>query len=168
MLLQQDCYLPKLITIVSRHGAIVGSAVRRGPRPLVAVKATYVLTLSDKGATITVTVTGKKAGYSTVSKGSAKTVPVAAGRLTTSIPRVTGTAKVGKNLKVAPGTWGPSPVKLKYQWRANGSAIKGATKSTHKLTSKQKSKKITVSVTGSRAGYGTVTKTSVATGKVKQ
>ena len=44
-------------------------------------------------------------------------------------PKITGTAKVGYTLKATPGTWGPAPVALKYQWKVNGAAISGATAS---------------------------------------
>ena len=59
------------------------------------------------------------------------------------------------------------PAPLCYQWYAGGAKIKGATKSTFKITSKQKGKKITVKVTAKKSGYQTVTKTSKATAKVR-
>ena len=80
-------------------------------------------------------------------------------------PKITGTAKVGKKLTAKAGTWSPKPT-LSYQWYAGSSKIKGATKSTFKVTSKQKGKKITVKVTATKSGYQTVTKTSKATAKV--
>lgn len=55
---------------------------------------------------------------------------------------------------------------LTYRWKANGSPISGATKSTLKLPSAAKGKKITVTVTGSKTGYTSVVKTSKATAAV--
>jgi hypothetical protein len=81
-------------------------------------------------------------------------------------PKITGTAKVGKTLKVKAGTWNPKP-KIKYQWYANGKAIKGATKAAYKLKKAQKGKRITVKITATKSGYNTVTKTSGKTAKVK-
>jgi hypothetical protein len=81
-------------------------------------------------------------------------------------PKITGTAKVGKKLKVKAGAWNPKP-KLTYRWYANGKAIKGATKASYKLKKAQKGKRITVKVTASKSGYNTVTKTSGKTAKVK-
>jgi hypothetical protein len=43
---------------------------------------------------------------------------------------VTGTAKVGYRLIAVPGTWGPAPVTLKYQWYRSGVAILGVTAAT--------------------------------------
>jgi hypothetical protein len=83
-----------------------------------------------------------------------------------AVPKITGKAKVGKTLKVKVGKWSPVP-KFTYQWYAGGKAIKGATKATLKLKKAQKGKKITVKVTGKKAGYITKTKTSKATAKVK-
>ena len=81
-------------------------------------------------------------------------------------PTISGTAKVGKKLTAKAGTWKPSGVKLKYQWYRGSKKISGATKKTYTLTSADKGKKITVKVTGTKPGYTTVSKTSVASGKV--
>ena len=52
-------------------------------------------------------------------------------------------------------------------WRVrNGKAIKKATKSSYKLVTADKGKKITVKVKGSKSGYTSVSKTSKPT-KVK-
>lgn len=85
----------------------------------------------------------------------------------TPTPKISGTVKVGKTLKAKPGTWKPSGVKLSYQWYRGSSKISKATKSSYKLTSKDKGKTIKVKVTGTKSGYLSVAKTSKATGKVK-
>lgn len=131
-----------------------------------ATKATYVLQAADVGKAMSVKVTGKKTGYTTVSKTSAVTAKVANGTLTSPTPTIKGTAKVGKTLTVTTGTWGPQPVTLKYQWFRSGTAIAKATSATYKLVSKDKGKVITVKVTGSKSGFTTVTKASAATKKV--
>ena len=81
-------------------------------------------------------------------------------------PKITGTVKVGKKLTAKPGVWKPSSVKLSYQWLRNGKAIKGATKAVYTLASKDKGKKITVKVTGKKAGYASKSVVSKATKKV--
>ncbi len=86
----------------------------------------------------------------------------------TPTPKISGTAKVGKTLKAKAGTWKPSGAKFSYQWYRGSSKISGATKSSYKLTSKDKGKKITVTVTGSKSGYLSVAKTSKTTGSVKK
>lgn len=92
--------------------------------------------------------------------------PVAPARLVAATPRISGTAKVGRTLKVKVGSWSPKP-SFTYQWFANGKRITSkGTKSSFKLTAKQKGKRITVRVTGRKSGYVTVTTTSRATKKV--
>jgi hypothetical protein len=132
-----------------------------------ATASTYTPTSTDRGKTLSVSVTGSAAGYTDVTQTSAGKV-VAYGTLTTTTPKITGTVKVGKTLTAVPGTWkaGSKSATLTYQWYAGGKKISGATKKTYKLKSAQKGKKITVSVKGSATGYTSVTKTSKATAKV--
>jgi hypothetical protein len=81
-------------------------------------------------------------------------------------PRIAGTAKVGRTLKVRVGSWSPRP-SFRYQWYANGRKISSkGSKASLRLTSKQKGKRISVRVTGSSTGYATVSKTSKKTKKV--
>ncbi|MET0931232.1 MAG: zinc-dependent metalloprotease family protein [Aeromicrobium sp.] len=92
--------------------------------------------------------------------------PAALRTFRTKTPKIRGTARVGKTLKVTVGSWSPRP-SYRYQWYANGKKItKKGTKSSFKLTSKQKGKRVTVKVTGRKSGYTTVTKTSGRTKKV--
>ena len=131
-----------------------------------ATDAVYTLKAADKGKKITVTVTGTKSGYATVSKTSVATGKVAAGTLTSVKPKITGTVKVGKKLTAKPGTWKPSGVKLSYQWLRNGKAISAATASTYKLGKADKGKKLSVKITVVRDGYQPASATS-ASHKVK-
>ena len=96
--------------------------------------------------------------------GPPATPPIASFR--TATPRITGTPKVGRTLKVKVGSWSPRP-RFTYQWYAGGKKIttKG-TKSSLKLTAKQRGKKITVRVTATRPGYATTWKASKPTKKV--
>ncbi|MDF9752817.1 hypothetical protein M2428_004295, partial [Arthrobacter sp. ES3-54] len=128
--------------------------------------ATRILNSYDTGKTLTVRVTGSKSGYTTVSKASAPTAAVAKGSLVTATPTITGTAKVGSVLTANPGTWGPSPVTLRYQWYRSGVAITGSTAATRTLNSYDTGKTLTVRATGSKSGYTTVSKTSAPTTKI--
>ncbi|WP_353951886.1 carboxypeptidase regulatory-like domain-containing protein [Knoellia sp. S7-12] len=128
-----------------------------------ATASTYALTGSDTGKTITAVVTGTKAGYATTARGSAATAVIAAGTLTAPTPTISGTKIVGSTLTAVPGTWGPAPVTLAFQWFRSGVAITGATASTYALTTTDKGKTLTVRVTGSKTGYTSVAKTSAAT-----
>jgi subtilisin family serine protease len=80
--------------------------------------------------------------------------------LTSSAPRITGTATVGQTLTASPGTWGPSPVVLKYQWKRAGTPIAGAADPTYRLTSLDAGRALTVTVTGAKQGYQPASKTS--------
>ncbi|MFT3889484.1 MAG: CHAP domain-containing protein [Arachnia sp.] len=132
-----------------------------------ATASSYTPTASDKGAVLSVTVTGTSDGYLPASATSKVTAEVKAGSLSsTPTPKISGTVKVGKKLTATPGTWSPSGVKLSYQWLRDGKTISGATKSTYTLTKSDKGKKITVKVKGTKSGYTTVTKTSKSTAKV--
>ena len=79
---------------------------------------------------------------------------------------VTGTPAVGSRLKVAATGWGPSGVRLAYQWQANGAAITGATGTSLTLTPAQVGKRITVRVTGSGDGLAGASALSAAVGPV--
>ena len=128
---------------------------------------TSVLTVSPAmlGKSLQVELTGHQCGHeTTVAMSAAKSV--APGAFTAAAPKITGTAKVGKKLKVVPGTWSPSAT-LTYQWFVKGKRVKGATGKKLKLTKRMKGKKVTVTVTGTKTAYTTLTRTSKPTGKVK-
>ncbi|GAA5203511.1 hypothetical protein [Microbacterium jejuense] len=84
------------------------------------------------------------------------------GILTAPAPTMSGTVKVGSTLTAVPGTWGPKPVTLSYQWLRNGAAISGATGTTYKLTTADAGKKVSVRVTGRKTAYSTKSMTSSA------
>ena len=130
-----------------------------------ATASTYKLTTTDQGKTLTVRVTGSKTGYTSLARTSAATTTVL-GALTAPTPTVSGTARVGYTLTSATGTWGPAPVTLARQWYRSGVAITGATASSYKLTTTDMGKTITVRVTGTKSGYTSVARTSVATATV--
>ena len=131
-----------------------------------ATASTYKISASYVGKKITVAVTGTKTGYTTLVRTSASTAAVVAGTLTAPTPKISGTAKVGYTLTATPGTWGPAPVTLRYQWRANGASISGATARHLQDRGSRAGKKITVTVTGTKTGYTTAAKTSGSTATV--
>lgn len=81
-------------------------------------------------------------------------------------PKITGKAKKARILRVKAGTWRPSPSRFTLRWYRNGKAIKGATKTTYKLTTRDIGKRITVKVVASGTGLQTLTKMSKKTKKV--
>ena len=124
-----------------------------------AFASTYKLRSSDAGDRITVTVTGTAYGYDDRAQASASET-IGKVLTKTSTPTITGTGKVGKTLTASHGSWKPSKVSFSYQWKRNGVAIKGAVKSSYKAGKSDRNKKITVTVTGAKAGYTAVSKTS--------
>jgi len=135
--------------------------LRAGKAIAGATKATYKLVAADAGKAITVRVTATAPNTvdATVTSAAVKAMNVFTKSAT---PKITGTAKVGKTLKVTTGTWSPKPT-FTYQWYRGTTAIKGATKASYKLVAADKGKKIKVVVTAKAKDTVTVTKTSAAT-----
>jgi hypothetical protein len=127
----------------------------------------YAVQAPDLGAKLQVVVTSAKLGYETIAKASGPTAAVTKGTLSdTPTPKVTGTATVGQTLTADIGAWAPAPVALTHQWYRGKTAIKGATASTYVLQAADAKATIRVSVTGAKAGYSSVVKTSAATDAV--
>jgi chitodextrinase len=82
-------------------------------------------------------------------------------------PEISGTARVNEVLTADPGEWSANTA-LRYQWSADGAAIAGADKTTLIVTPALAGKQITVTVTGSKAGWADVSATSAAVGPVGQ
>lgn len=103
------------------------------------------------------------AGYILASGSVSSWTTIFRGLLAGAVPTVMGTAKVGSTLTAKHGIWGPSPVVFQYQWYRSGVAVIGATSANYRLTAADAGKTLTVKVTGSKAGYTTVSRTSAAT-----
>jgi hypothetical protein len=72
--------------------------------------------------------------------------------------RVTGTARVGKRLTCAGGTWSGQPA-LSYVWRRDGRTIKHQTKSAYTVRKSDRGTRLSCAVTAANAG-GTKTVTT--------
>jgi len=129
-----------------------------------ATSPTYVIPASQLGVRLSVAVTAT-AGSDVATAASVPTPAVAVGTLTTKTPTISGSVAYKSTVSAKPGAW-TSGTSFSYQWYANGKAIAGATKSTFKIGSAQKAKKLTVRVIGKKSGYTSVAKMSVSTGKV--
>jgi len=138
----------------------------RGSAPIsTATSATYALTGADLNKVVSVSVTAKKTGYNDVTVASPGTARVVAGALTsTSTPTITGATKVGSTLTAVPGSWDPGTT-LTYQWYRGltPEPISGAQRSTYLISPDDRSKPLSVRVTGTKDGFSTVVKTSVLT-----
>ncbi|MGN7250575.1 peroxidase family protein [Arthrobacter sp. SAFR-014] len=96
--------------------------------------------------------------FSAMSNMVTPAVPV----LVTAVPSITGTAAAGSTLTAATGVWGPAPVTMSFQWFSNGVAVVGATLSTYTVRPADAGQPVTVTVTGAKDGYESVSTTSAA------
>ncbi|MEV0950228.1 hypothetical protein [Promicromonospora sp. NPDC050249] len=126
-----------------------------------ATSSTFTVPASAAGKRITATVTGLKQYYES-SATSGPTATIAPGTFTAPQPTIGGVRQVGKTLTVNRGTWAPTPSSVTYVWKANGATISTRTTSTFVVPASALGKRLTVTVTGSRAGYTTK---SVASGQ---
>jgi hypothetical protein len=129
-----------------------------------ATGATLTVPAGVLGKRLTVQVTAARSGYTSVTAVSARSAVVAKGKApkATKRPAITGTAKVGRTVRAAVGTWSPKANSYRYEWRLNGKLIRGATGATLKLTSSRRKKKLTVTVIARKTGYADGKATSAA------
>jgi hypothetical protein len=99
-------------------------------------------------------------GTSPVTNVNFVIVPPSMTFTTAPVPTIAGMAASGQTLTATAGTWAPIPDALAYQWYADGTAIPAGTQPTFQLADAQLGKKITVTVTATKAGYTTKTVTS--------
>lgn len=152
---------------------------------------TYSVSTADVGAQITFRVTAVGIGppntvsadSAPVTGGGAAATPPGSGTprkpggtpATPALPtlsaktkgKLTGTARVGKTLKVKAPTFKLRGVKVTYRWSAGGKTIKKQTSSSLKLTKALKGKRISVTLTATKAGYKPLKLTLGPTAKVK-
>ncbi|OUE07365.1 hypothetical protein CMsap09_00355 [Clavibacter michiganensis] len=83
-------------------------------------------------------------------------------------PAILGQAVYGATLSVRTGLWQPAPVRLSYQWYADGKALLGATGPTFLVDANRIGARITVAVRGARDGYASVERISAPTPRVPQ
>jgi Leucine-rich repeat (LRR) protein len=138
-----------------RSGQVIGGAT----------EATYTLSVADLGKVITVKVTGSSDGYRSASARSLAPSAVATASFVADNPRVLGTPRVNEVLTATPGSWTPEPT-LSYQWYRSGVVIGGATAATYRVVAADVGKKISVAVTGKRAGYAAAVRKSATTSAV--
>jgi hypothetical protein len=130
-----------------------------------ATSARYRLAPADRGASVSVSVTGRRAGYATVTRTSAGRTVSSGVFGSAPTPTVSGRTTVGSVLTARAGAWSPSAA-LAYRWYRDGAPLAGATRTTYRVTSADHGHRLSVRVTGARAGYGTTARASAATGVV--
>jgi hypothetical protein len=123
-----------------------------------ATKSSYKLTKADAGKTVRLVVTGKKSGYTTVSK---KSDPFVVLKYTSS-PQATlsGEPVVGGQIYLRNIGWKPTPDLLAYQWSRDGESIPGETRPDFLPVESDFGSIISVRLTVNKAGYPTVVRYS--------
>lgn len=125
-----------------------------------ATDATYVVKPADAGYAISVVVIGSASSYQNTAATSAATATVVAGTLTTATPTISGTPTVGSELTGVPGTWGPSPVTLAYEWKRGTTVVGTGLKYT--VVSADVGQALTFKVSGTKEGFTPASMTSTA------
>ncbi|MDR1824789.1 MAG: hypothetical protein LBR27_05585 [Bifidobacteriaceae bacterium] len=123
----------------------------------------YAPQAADVGKKLSVRVTATLAGYDTAAVMS-PAVDIALGVLEPGTVKLVGSARVGQTLSVNPGVWGPGAVTLSYRWRVGGAVVPGATSSTYVPQAADAGQTVSVVVTGTKTGYGTM---AVASGSAR-
>lgn len=82
-------------------------------------------------------------------------------------PRVKGTLRVGRVVRVSRGEWAPSTVALRYRWYAGGKAVAHATHRRLTLSHKLVGKRLTVRVTARVPGYTSAVVLTRSTARVR-
>ncbi|WP_159085827.1 M1 family aminopeptidase [Aeromicrobium chenweiae] len=105
------------------------------------------------GQTVTVTVTGTKGGFSSTARTSAATGAIATGAFG-DVPRptVSGTPRALAPVTADPGAWDTGTA-FTYQWAVGGEDVSGATTAGFTPSLEQVGSPLTVTVTGTKAGY---------------
>ncbi len=105
---------------------------------------------------------------STVPTPTLTPTPVPAPAITHSgVPRVVGTLEVGRAVRVRRVDFSPSDVRVRYQWRADGRRIRGATKPRLVLTRSLLGSRLRVRVTAVLPGAPTVVVRTKPTARVR-
>lgn len=124
--------------------------------------ARFKVTSAQAGERISVRVVAWINGYKDAGVVTSAKTAMVPRILASPTPAITGTVKVGRRLTAKADKW-TTGSRLSYQWYANGKPVPKATKPTLKLAAAQRGKKITVKVTGTKAGYAAAAKVSKAT-----
>ncbi|SDT75175.1 hypothetical protein [Actinoplanes derwentensis] len=115
-----------------------------------ATGASYSIPASLRGKRLAVRVTGKHPHYVQVTTASVTVGYGVAPRATTR-PKIKGTARAGKTVKVTAGVWSPKATSYRYEWRVAGKLV--ATTASLKLKKTWTGKKLTLTVIAKRTGH---------------
>ncbi|RFA16006.1 hypothetical protein B7R22_05245 [Subtercola boreus] len=132
--------------------------------PSGACNTVRTLSAADYGHRYLVQVRMTRTGY-LPAVVSTKEVTVLAGlpAVNSVLPKINGTAQVGRILVATSGTWDRPGVAFDYQWLADGKAIVGETSPSHPVTAADAGKKLSIRVTATTPGYTPSSAVSLST-----
>jgi hypothetical protein len=133
-----------------------------------ATGATYVPTVEDQWLDITVTVTAVRVGYTSWTRTTAVPATVSAGVIgSITVPRITGTTRVGSTLRGTTGTWTNTPETFGYEWYRDGELLEEATENAYVLTEEDLGSTFVLGVTAYKEGYVDESAFSLATDEIR-
>ncbi len=162
--------------LLDGEGDVIGRESAYTPVPadaghtLVVVERAWFGSAVDETSSVPVPVTvGQAVVAPAPADAAAPAVPaVGLPTVNTRRPTLKGTPSVGKKLTIrSKGAWAPAPTSFSYQWLRGGKKISGATKSSYRLTAKDRRKKVSVRVSAVRPGVPNVAVTSKASRRVR-
>ncbi len=126
--------------------------------------SSYTISELDTNKTISVAVTAMKDLHESLDKVEVAGKVLVKNFASTPVPVITGPARTGASLAIAPSSLGwSSPASISYQWLKNGQPISGATSATFTISEFDLGGVISVVVTGKAVGYHTSSRISVST-----
>jgi hypothetical protein len=134
-----------------------------------ATASTYTLTSADAGQTIRARVEAADAAGSSAPEVSLPTTVVVGLPVNSSLPVISGKAKVGHKLTARPGAWSSSPTTYGYQWlrcKKSGTACKSiasAHRSSYVLAKKDGGHAVRVVVTADNAAGSATARSNART-----
>ncbi len=140
---------------------------RSGTDIVGAVEDTYDLTKEDVGHEVSVSVTGSKSGFDSVTQGSGPFGAIRKAVLRSNKPAITGDAVFNERIRVDDLDWGSEDVRFSYQWLRDGVAIADATQRGYKLGLDDVNRRLEVDVTGRLAGYDPAVERSAPLGPIR-
>ena len=119
-----------------------------------ATAKTFTPTPAVVNKKLAITVTASRTGY-TSGQATSASAAVKPGSISAGGPSISGTGRVDEPLTASPGSWAPSATALAYQWSVAGTPVADATTSTFTPRPADSGLPVTVTVTGTLAGYAT-------------
>ena len=135
----------------------------RNGNPIAGVNtSSYQLVADDLSTVIGLTVCGSKQYYQDLCVTTTSTGTVSLGVITpVGKPAIAGNTTIGSTLQASPGKW-QTGVSFSYQWLLDGKPVIGDVASSHKVLKTDKGHSLSVQVTGTIAGFQSITKVSSA------